>query len=196
MKKLHIGVDLDDVTLDFMPGVMASFEREFGMKPAFDGDAWGPSAVAFTKHPRFQEAGYDSWWDWLRDREWLWATFGTVPGAIGGIKTLRAAGHYVECVTSKPAWAEHNVWRWMGRWRPPFQRVTVVETGKRKIDFTDATVMVDDKRQTVDEFRAAGRTGILFDRSKKNWNWGEIENRVAIDWDEVLWHVEEIARGD
>jgi deoxypyrimidine-specific 5' nucleotidase type C protein (NT5C) len=192
---LHLAIDLDDVVLDFMPSVMESFYREYGIRPEFDGQPWGEMATKFYKHPLFLESGYKSWWDWLRDREWLWATFPAVPGAIGGIKRLRADGHYVECVTSKPEWAEHNVWKWLGKWRPSFQQVTIVTTGEAKIDMTDADVIVDDKQETVQDFRNNGRYGILFDRSRIMPNsvstiasW-----KVAHVWEQVVRCVREIA---
>ena len=131
-----------------MPSVMETFQREYGARPEYDGQPWGAQATAFYKHPLLLESGYASWWDWLRDRDWLWSTFPAVEGAIGGIKRLRAAGHYVECVTSKPEWAEFNVWKWLGKWRPAFNQVTIVNTGQSKLDFTDADVIVDDKLDT------------------------------------------------
>jgi hypothetical protein len=161
---VHIAVDLDDVTVDFMNNVLDCFEREFGERPAFDGNTWGDSATALYKHPLFIAAGYKSWWDWLRERDWLWGIAPAVPGAIGGIKTLRAAGHYVEAVTSKPEWAEPQVYRWLGKWRPAFQRVTIVTTGQKKTDYTDADLIIDDKLETCAEFLADNRLAIWFHR--------------------------------
>lgn len=160
---MHVAIDLDDVTVDFMPGVLHAFETEYGVKVPFNGDAWSVDAI--VKHPLLLESGYKSWWEWLKDREWLWANFSAVPGAIGGIARLRADGHYVEAVTSKPDWAEHNVWKWLGKWRPRFHRVTIVGTGQSKTGFTDAAVMVDDKLDTCVEFARDGRKGVLFDRA-------------------------------
>ena len=195
MRKLHIATDLDDVVLDFAPSVLEAFRKEYGVTIPFDGDAWGADMIAFGHHPLLLESGYKSWWDWLRDREWLWATFPAVPGAIGGIKRLRAAGHYVECVTSKPDWAEHNVWKWLGRWRPAFQRVTVVSPGQRKVDLTEADVIVDDKLGTCDEFLRAGRQAIWFNRTRTSYPRDAVLPgglRVAWHWEHVVDHVQEI----
>ena len=110
-------------------------------------------------------AGYDSWWDWLRERDWLWGTADAIDGAIAAVRTLRARGHYLEMLTSKPRWAEPQVWRWLGKWRPAFHRATIIDSSKRerKVDATDADVMVDDKFKTCEEFVEAGRRAILFD---------------------------------
>jgi FMN phosphatase YigB (HAD superfamily) len=183
---MHIAVDMDDVVLDFIQGVRASFIREYGLEgiPTYAGTPWGPEVVEFYKHPLFLESGYKDWWGWLRDRHWLWATFPAVDGAIGGLQRLRARGHWVELVTSKPEWAESNVWKWLGRWRPPLNSVTIVRNGQRKADFTKAFVMVDDKRQTCEEFANAGRFGIHFDRemaAEPAWGLG-----VAHNWNDVI----------
>ncbi|MEM2973888.1 MAG: hypothetical protein QXS50_07045 [Candidatus Caldarchaeum sp.] len=154
---------MDDVVLDFMNGVLASFEREFDIRLPYGGDPWNiPDLV---KHPVLVAAGYEDWWAWLRDREWLWATFSSVPGAIGGIKKLRQSGHYVECVTSKPEWAEHNVWKWLGKWRPPFNRVTITSPGVPKLSATDAKLIIDDRLETCLDFVNAGRWAIFFNRA-------------------------------
>lgn len=183
---MHVAVDLDDVVLDFMPSVMETFYREYGVRPDYDGQPWGDQAKAFYKHPLLMASGYKSWWDWLRDREWLWATFPAIPGAIGGIKVLRNRGHYVEAVTSKPAWAEHNVWKWLGRWRPPFNQVTIVTTGQRKVDFTKADVIVDDKLMTCVEFESDGRKAIHFQRSAAFPHQPTSQLYVATNWTEVV----------
>jgi len=193
---MHVAVDLDDVTLEFMHGVLHAFETEYGVKVDYDGASWGPRAVAFTKHPLLLESGYKNWWGWLRDREWLWAQFPAVPGAIGGIKRLRAAGHYVEAVTSKPEWAEHNVWKWLGRWRPAFHRVTIVSPGQAKLDFTEAKVIIDDKYETCLDFAANGRYGIWFDRATPSRPSPHTPRLLqATDWEHVITIVKAIEEG-
>lgn len=161
---MHVALDLDDVCVDFFNGVVDAFTREYGVRPPFDGSPWGPDAHAFTKHPLLLASGYDSWWDWLRDREWLWANFPAIPGAIGGIQLLRAQGHYVEIVTSKPDWAEHNVWKWLGLWRPAVNAVTITKKDERKVDRTAADLIIDDKLQTCLEFVDEGRKAVWFNR--------------------------------
>jgi 5'(3')-deoxyribonucleotidase len=154
----HIAIDLDDVVLDFMGGVRHAISNEFGIDlAAEDIDKWDIKDVLDPIIGR-------SWWSWLRDREWLWANFPTMPGAIGGIEKLRSQGHYLEIVTSKPRWAEHNTWKWLGKWRPSVQRVTIVGATDRKVDFTDAQILIDDKPENIEDFLAENRQGILFKR--------------------------------
>jgi 5'(3')-deoxyribonucleotidase len=105
-----------------------------------------------------------SWWEWMRERDWLWPNFGAIDGAIGGLEKLRRDGHYLECVTSKPQWAEASVWKWMGKWRPPFNAVTIVDLDVRKVDVTDASILIDDKPSNCYAFADEGRYAILYTR--------------------------------
>jgi len=155
---------------------------------------WGlrPDAVAFGKHLLFKESGFKDWWGWLREREWLWARFPPIAGAIGGIARLREAGWYVEAVTSKPKWAEHNVWKWLGHYRPPFNAVTIIDNKQSKVDFTDATVIVDDKLATCQSFNEHGRDAVLFDRHG-GYDGQDVFSpflRQAHNWEAVIAHLE------
>jgi hypothetical protein len=183
---MHVAVDLDDVVLEFMPSVMRSFALEFGVELPYDGAPWGDDAEAFSQHPLFLAAGYENWWGWLRDREWLWATFPAVPGAIGSVKQLREMGHYVECVTSKPVWAEHNVWKWLGKWRPAFNRVTIVGLGQSKVSATQADLIIDDKLATCQEFVRSRRGAIWFNRGPRSHTPQTFAVNEANNWEEVM----------
>lgn len=156
-EKYIVGCDLDDVVLDFSNGLRHSISVEYGIEvPEFT--SWNYKEVLDPILGR-------SWWKWMRERDWLWPNFPAVPGAIGGLTKLRNAGFYVECVTSKPEWAEFSVWKWMGKWRPPFNRVTIVDMDTPKHEATDADVLIDDKPQNVNDYARAGGKGILFNTS-------------------------------
>jgi len=189
--KDHVAVDLDDVTVDFWGGIGAAFELEYDVAiPPMH--PWSPDAVAFGKHLLFKESGFKDWWGWLREREWLWARFPPIAGAIGGIARLREAGWYVEAVTSKPKWAEHNVWKWLGHYRPPFNAVTIIDNKQSKVDFTDATVIVDDKLATCQSFNEHGRDAVLFDRHG-GYDGQDVFSpflRQAHNWEAVIAHLE------
>lgn len=166
MKTLHAAIDLDDVCLDLVGGVCGVIRKEYGVDLQ-------PEAITDWNFDYWLEPILDQkWMKWMRRRDWLWSTFPAVPGAIGGIDTLRRRGVYLELVTSKPEWAENQVWKWLGLWRPAFNRVTIVGPYERKVDFTDADVLVDDKPQNVQEFLEEGRRAILFSRphNMRIWN--------------------------
>jgi hypothetical protein len=185
--------DLDDCVVNFIGGVRKSFQMEFGEEgiPTYSGTPWGQEVIDFYHHPYFTECGYEDWWGWLRDRDWLWGkVFDAMPGAVGAVTRLRHDGWKMEAISTKPKWAEFAVWYFQARWRVPFQRVTIVPMGERKVDWTDANIIVDDKLATCLEFNNANRSAIWF-------NQGEAGHTArpglyeAKDWNQVI----SIARG-
>lgn len=190
--KDHVAIDLDDVTVDFWPGLAAAFELEYDVKlpPVHP---WSDEAKMFYKHELLLASGYSDWWDWLRDNSHLWGrVFTPVNGAIGGIRRLRASGWYVEALTSKPEWAERSVWEFIGRYRIPFQRVTIITYPQSKVDFTDASVIVDDKLETCVEFNKDRRGAVLFDRIGGHTDAPELGFflRHARNWEDVINNLE------
>jgi 5'(3')-deoxyribonucleotidase len=153
---MKIAVDMDDVMVDFIGGLLGSVKKEYGVEIKKE------DIVEWNLHTVLDPIIGRSFWKWLRDRERLWATFPAVDGAIGGVDTLRRAGHYMELVTSKPDWAEHNVFIWLGKWRPAFQQVTITKLKDIKAEKSDADVLIDDKPQNCLDWIATGRRAILF----------------------------------
>jgi 5'(3')-deoxyribonucleotidase len=152
----HVAIDLDDVVLDFTGGLRTSVQTEYDVEvPPF-----GNWKIADVLDPIIGH----SWWKWMKNRDWLWKTFPAVPGAIGSINMLREQGYFIEIITSKPDWAEASVWQWIGRWRPSVDRVTIVQDGDSKAEFTSADILVDDKPQNCEEWVASRRPAVLFSR--------------------------------
>lgn len=189
---MHIAVDLDDVTMDFWRSVCASINLEYGL--AIDPEQTRDWEKNEVKQLTIFGEGRD-WWSWLRDRDWIWATFKPVPGAIGGVQRLRQQGHYVEAVTKKPEWAEWTVWKWLGLWRPAFNTVTIVPSGGSKASSSQASLLIDDSPDNLTEWVASdqSRTAICFDQP---WN-RTMPNHSNIfhtySWEGVLDKVERIA---
>lgn len=157
----HIALDLDDVILDFVGGLRTAIKKEF------DVDIPQDTIKDFNLRPYLDPIVGRSWWAWLRERDWLWPNFPAVDGALGTIERLAGEGYYLEIVTSKPEWADYAVWRWLGKWRPKVQRVTIVRKDDIKADYSDATILVDDKFDNCYEWAMLGsgdRTALLFTR--------------------------------
>ena len=185
----HIAFDLDDVILDFTDGVRESVRREFGVEvPEFDD--WNLAPIL---NPIVGE----NWWKWLRRRDWLWAGFPAIKGAVGVLEMLHREGYYLEIVTSKPEWARYAVWKWLGKWRLPVDRVSIVSTGESKVNHTTSPVLVDDKPENVQDYLKAGRSAILFRRSYNRghsyWFKNDVNVKFAIvdDWQGVYKTVKE-----
>lgn len=155
---LHIAIDLDDVVLGFVDLLCTAVSTEYGV------DLRPEDITEWDLRKVLDPIVGENWWHWWKERDWLWAQAKAVPGAIGSIRTLRRAGHYTEIVTSKPEWAEAQTWRWLGKWRPPVNQVTIVGMDERKLDRTDAALIIDDKPETCIEWAEAGRTALLFSR--------------------------------
>jgi len=154
----HLAIDLDDTVVEFVGGLLAAVKKEYAIElTEADIQQW-------DLHSVLDGILEQNWWTWLRHREWLWAHFPAVDGAIGSLDILRRRGYYLEAITSKPTWAEHNTWRWLGKWRPAFNRVTVVGIDDRKVDFTDAMTLIDDKPDNAQGFIDEGRRALLFAR--------------------------------
>lgn len=183
---MHIALDMDDVVLDFVKGVLTTVNRDFGADVQ-------PEDITDWNFGQFIDPiiGRD-WWSWLEDHADLWATkFKPVPGAIGGIEKLRRAGHYIEIVTSKPAWGEDATWEWLARYKPRVHRLTIVALvdGKapKKSEVTEAGVLVDDRFENCEEFAGTGRAAILYNRPH-NAAYDKLPGGVerAANWNDVL----------
>jgi 5'(3')-deoxyribonucleotidase len=153
------------------------------------------SITDWDLHPILDPVIGHSFWKLLKDREWLWAGFPAIDGAIGHIGKLRDQGHYIELITSKPDWAEYNVYKWLGKWRLPIQRVTIVSLNDRKVDFTEADVLIDDKPENCEGFIKAGRKAILFN-SHHNQSYHANGMVRAMDWPDVMRKIEAMQLDD
>lgn len=187
----RVAVDLDDVVLNFLGGLINAVNTEY------DAGLTVEDITNWNLHPFLDPVIGEDFWEWLKERDWLWSNFPAVPGAIGGLRRLRKDGYYLECVTSKPEWAEYNVWKWLGKWRPPFHRVTIVGQDDRKVDFSDALWLVDDKPQNCKEWAEEKRVALLFARPHNSRpttvyptpgpifrveNWAQVNRTITKGW--------------
>lgn len=149
--------------IDFVPHLARCVRTEFGVE--MDDTKWESIETAVD----WRAYGYKSWWSWLKQRDWLWALAPAIPGSIGGVQWLRANGHRPELLTAKPDWAEPQVHRWLGRWRPSFERTNIVGVKANKPSCSDADVLIDDRVQNVEQWVKSddSRTAILFGQP---WN--------------------------
>jgi len=174
---MYIAIDLDDVILDFVGNLVNVLNTEYNA---------GLTQEDITEWDLSKKLDLivgESWWAWWKRRDWLWAQAPAIPGAIGGLEKLRRDGHYLEIVTAKPRWAEAQTFRWLGKWRPPVHRVTIVpvEQKIKKSEVTAAELLIDDKPANCEEFLQADRMAILYERPhnrkyKIEWNEHQVVN--------------------
>lgn len=167
MEPTHVALDLDDVVLDFVNGILDTVNRDFHAdvkKEDITDWNFGQFIDGIIGRP---------WFEWLEDHAWLWGDkFKPVVGALGGIEKLRRAGHYLEIVTSKPEWAEDATWDWMAKYKPRVHKLTIVPldhtsmsarmSGSGKHEITDADILVDDKFENCEAWAKDGRPALLF----------------------------------
>lgn len=189
---MHIAIDLDDVILDFVGNLTSILNTEYDAGLTMD------DIVDWDLKPVLDEIVGEDWWKWWERRDWLWALAPAVPGAIGSIEKLRRSGHYIEVVTAKPQWAEAQTWRWLGKWRPPVQRVTIVGLTDRKLDATSAELLIDDRVPTVQEWHANGRRALVFARphNKREREQKDMEEWTVYGWKQTVKTIEELPSQD
>jgi 5'(3')-deoxyribonucleotidase len=162
---LYVALDMDDVVTNLMGLVIDKVELETGTRLAeedFTQWGWRPASTALG----------ESWWEWLKRKSWLWSLAEPIPGALNGIDRLRAAGHFIELITTKPVWAEREVFAWLEKYKAPVNRVTFVphsdDSGGHalitKASISPADVLVDDHPRNVEAWLETGRPAILFER--------------------------------
>ena len=183
-----MAVDCDDVVGDFTLHILACIKKEFGIAADYESIEWADLFDSIIP----------GGWDWLRKRDWLWAKMPATEGSIGGVAQLRTQGHYVELLTSKPDWGEWAVWAFLGKWRIPFNSVTIVSPGQKKHEVSKADVLVDDNIDNCLGFVEDGRRAILYSRP---WNRDagthlSVYSKLvrADNWDDVLKAVELMSR--
>lgn len=170
---LVVALDMDDVVLAFTEGVISVINRDYDVQLSRENVRdW-----YFGRYGLDEALGRD-WWDWMKEHAWLWSEkFKPVPGAIGFVEDMRRNGYDLELITSKPPWAEHHVYSWLGKYfkGPSFNRVIIHDSTQSseapvtKAALSDADVLVDDRDKNVMEWVESDphRTAILFDAP---WN--------------------------
>ena len=165
MTGLHIAIDMDDVIVDFVPTVLEAIRRDIGPNIALeDVTTWDMDAGALAD---VDFPGGGTWMEWLERWPSIWRYAPPMLGALEGLATLRAAGHTLEILTKKPAWAEYVVWGFLHDHSPPVQRATIVPSGARKERCSDADILIDDSPENVLCWADTCRSALLFDRP---WN--------------------------
>ena len=185
---LHVAADADDVVVDFVPGILDTINRDFGANLQ-------PDDITDWNFGQFiDDIIGEDWWTWMEKHAWLWGEkFKPVPGALGGLETLRRAGHRVEMLTSKPEWAERQMWVWAARYGPKVSSITQVPLGENKTLYTSAQVLIDDRDKNVLEWVQSdeNRWALLYDRAhNRDFDQG-VEPRImrVKSWTEVLRYI-------
>lgn len=187
---MRIGVDLDDVCVDFIGTLIGRYNYRYGANDGHvdvrreDVVTWDLLDV-FT---RFETR--DDLWGWVgRDCLTNWAQAGAVPGALDGLQSLALGGHDIVIITSKAQGWEWVAHTWLGSHRVPAREVHIT-ADKAAVPACD--VYLDDRPKNLREIKAAHPDAIVvkFDRPH-NRNEPVKGTYLATSWDEFLEIVEE-----
>ena len=173
VRRLRLGIDLDGVVADFNAGWMQIHRDEFGsdldpqMVTTWDGLA---ELGGFADMAAF--------WRWAQgtaDRPSIFRHLEPYPDALPTLRALRAEGHRLVVITTKPEWAIHDTFRWLADHEFP--------TGEVHITYdkaaVDCDVYLDDSPTVVPEL-VRGRPDRLVWRFVRPWN-RPVDGAVDVD---------------
>ena len=121
---MRLGIDLDGVVADFNTGWISRYNADFGTDLAFDAvRAW--NAIPSLTH--FRHMG--EFWKWAQDHDGhsLFRHLEPYDGSVETLWELVQDHHEVVILTTKPHWAIHDTFAWIGEHRLPTREVHILE---------------------------------------------------------------------
>lgn len=154
-RPLRVGYDIDGVGYDFVAGAGDVCHHYLGvprhkLTPATRYnffEEWGVTSSAFWKAAK--QSVYDGR---------LWQDRAPMPGYRESIVAMKAAGHSIHVVTTRPAYAKRATAAWFEKYDIPFDTLDL--TSKKTSVPTD--VFVDDHEKNLDLLAAAGVVTVCF----------------------------------
>jgi uncharacterized HAD superfamily protein len=169
---------------------------------------WSDTANFLLK----RQFGYDlvesTSWNYIKESvapehwKWLWADGvlkhglfrhgNCYPGSFEAMGALKAMGHEIVILTSRPDDAIQDTLDWVAYHRIPTSEVHILGPGKKKSTVTPACdICLDDNADNVRDLETTGAVSLLWDRP---WNRDAIDLARIFSWDEFLRVVEGAAR--
>lgn len=184
---MRVGIDIDNVTLNFDPYWVELYEEWFDLPANYDYLGSWDSIVTATHFSR-----HDQFFDWF-NRAGGWRDMPWEPGAPGGIDTLVDLGFLPVFVTTRDGHAVEPTVEWHKS--SPFNRIQLY-TGIRSKTSVPCSAYVDDAPHHCRQLHDAGRFVVVFDQP---WNQdvetdGETIVR-ATNWHEVVDWLDTFRRG-
>lgn len=161
MPAVRLGIDMDGVIADFTGGWVRLYNREFrtDVRPEAV-RSWGaiPDLTHFASMGEF--------WDWSTDLDGvsIFAHLEPFPGAIEALHRL-ARRHHIAIITTKPAFAVADTFRWLADHGVPTTEVHITEAK----EVVDCDAYLDDGPHVL-EALAAHRPEALVCRYVRPWN--------------------------
>jgi|WetSurMetagenome_2_1015567.scaffolds.fasta_scaffold02340_7 uncharacterized HAD superfamily protein len=192
---LRIGVDVDDVLAESLPGYLEAFRRYFGHEVKVEEAMWEIS----HRYPDIPAAAWSGFYAELEATDFL-ATRPVYPDAVAGIRSLAARGHRLVVVTGRLTMHRQHTRRLLqGAGIAELFEDVVHRDGEAARDYKPR--IVREKRLQLlieDELHvamAAAQVPVPVLLVNRPWNQGDLPQNVTRvgSWDQVLCLVEAAA---
>ena len=182
---MRLGIDLDGVVADFNSGWIRRYNKEYGSQLPIDAvKAW--DAIPSLTH--FEDMG--EFWKWARDHDGhsLFRHLDTYPDAVESLWQLSKKRHEIVIITTKPLWAVHDTFAWIGQHRLPTREVHIKDA-----KWTVACDVYLDDGPHVVESLVRHRPGAIVCRFVRPWNNPVEGARDVTGWPEFVAEVDRTA---
>jgi uncharacterized protein len=178
-RALRLGIDLDGVVADFNKGWTWRYNRDFPDRldhelTAADVVEW--NAPTLLSHFR----DMDEFWEWAEtcaEGRSLFHGLDPYPGAIDALHRLRAGGHHLVILTTKPHFSVHDTYDWLARQRIPSTEVHILDDKTQ----VECDIYLDDADHNLEALVDAHPDATVC-RYVRPWN-GAIRGTVDVhDW--------------
>lgn len=179
MHGLRLGIDLDGVVADFNHGWTTLYNRDFPGELGRDlraEDVVEWDAPVELSHFR----SMNEFWKWAEtcsDGRSLFHGLDPYDGALEALRDLRAAGHHVVILTTKPHFSIHDTYDWLARHRIPSTEIHILDDKT----LVDCDIYLDDADHNLEALTASHPTAEVC-RYVRPWN-RPIDGAVDVhDW--------------
>jgi uncharacterized HAD superfamily protein len=185
---LRIGIDVDDVLAESLPGYLEAFRQRFGHEVKIEEAAW----EIFRRYPEISATQMWGFFSELEASDFL-GTRPLYPEAVEAVRTLSASGHRLFVVTGRLSQHREHTRRLLERagLLGVFEELVhrdgepAPEYKTRMVRELRLDLLIEDELHVALAAAAVPIPILLFDRP---WNQGELPVGIArvTDWSQVL----------
>lgn len=169
---MKLGIDLDDVAVEFRTGFRKLYWDHFGIYYP-DTGYWDLKTISHFKDD-------ESLWTWIeKSTPNFFHELEPVKGAVESLQKL-AQDHEITIITDKPKWAEDAPLYWLTKWRVPYSSIYITKT---KADIS-CDIYLDDGPHNLVALRTC--TNAIVARMVKPWNFPMADVVDINSWDEFV----------
>lgn len=190
-KNLRIGVDVDDVLAESLPGYLEAFQRRFGHEVKIEEAAW----EIFRRYPEISATQMWGFFSELEASDFL-GTRPLYPEAVEAVRTLSSSGHRLFVVTGRLSQHREHTRRLLERagLLGVFEELAhrdgepAPEYKTRMVRQLRLDLLIEDELHVALAVAVVPIPVLLFDRP---WNRGELPTGITRvrDWSQVLHQV-------